>query len=215
MSGGQGNDSYWVDNVGDRVIELSGEGTDTVWAGLGHTLSANVERLTLTGVAAIDGSGNELANVLSGNSAANRLDGGGGDDTLVGNSGADTLTGGTGADCFKFVTRTAGTDSLTDFTSGQDKILVVSANFGSLPVGELDPSRWITPGTPLTSNAARIPLRRCHWCTRLRPRRQRGDGGGADRHPHRLQVPGRRRSPGGRCLTPQDLGANADLPWRG
>jgi Ca2+-binding RTX toxin-like protein len=75
------------------------------------TLGNNLENLTLTGVAAINGSGNALDNVLIGNAAANvlnggagndRLDGGAGNDTLIGGAGTDTLTGGVGADRFVF-----------------------------------------------------------------------------------------------------------------
>jgi Ca2+-binding RTX toxin-like protein len=54
------------------------------------TLSANVENLTLTGSAAINGTGNSLANVLTGNSGANVLDGAAGADTMVGGAGNDS-----------------------------------------------------------------------------------------------------------------------------
>ncbi|ADJ64369.1 calcium binding secreted hemolysin protein [Herbaspirillum seropedicae SmR1] len=47
MMGGQGNDRYFVDNVGDQVIEEAGEGIDTVYSTVSMTLGANVENLTL------------------------------------------------------------------------------------------------------------------------------------------------------------------------
>jgi len=90
LIGGIGNDSYVVDNIGDVVTENSSEGTDTVLASLTYTLATNVENLTLTGVSAINGTGNALANTLIGNSAANTLDGGIGADSLIGGAGNDT-----------------------------------------------------------------------------------------------------------------------------
>ncbi|SFJ49124.1 Ca2+-binding protein, RTX toxin-related [Marinobacter persicus] len=98
MVGGSGDDTYIVDNAGDQVNELAGEGVDTVQAGVSHTLSGNVENLTLTGSSSINGTGNELDNIITGNSGSNTLRGLGGDDTLIGNNGNDTLDGGSGAD---------------------------------------------------------------------------------------------------------------------
>jgi Ca2+-binding RTX toxin-like protein len=57
-----------------------------------------VERLTLTGTANINGTGNELNNLLTGNSGNNVLAGGAGHDTLNGGAGDDILAGGTGND---------------------------------------------------------------------------------------------------------------------
>ena len=47
MMGGAGNDTYYVDNVGDQAIELAGEGTDTVNSTISYTLGTNLENLTL------------------------------------------------------------------------------------------------------------------------------------------------------------------------
>jgi len=98
MAGGMGNDTYVVDDANDMVSELAGAGTDTVLAGMDHTLAANVENLTLTGNDGIAGTGNALANVLTGNGGDNALLGMDGNDTLVGNAGNDVLDGGAGAD---------------------------------------------------------------------------------------------------------------------
>jgi Ca2+-binding RTX toxin-like protein len=89
MDGGSGDDTYVVDYLGDTVAELAGNGTDTVLSSATFVLSANVENLTLTGGAAIDATGNALANSLTGNSASNRLDGGAGADELKGGFGDD------------------------------------------------------------------------------------------------------------------------------
>ena len=80
-------DTYLVDNAGDVVTENASEGTDLVQSSVSFTLGANVDNLTLTGSANINGTGNGDANVITGNSGNNTLDGG---------VGADTLTGGDG-----------------------------------------------------------------------------------------------------------------------
>ena len=100
LVGGFGNDSYVVDDAGDVVTELAGQGTDLVTASVSHVLYANVENLTLSGSSAINGTGNTDSNVLTGNSGANVLTGLGGNDTLNGGSGNDTMLGGLGDDIY-------------------------------------------------------------------------------------------------------------------
>ena len=106
LLGGTGHDTYVVDNVGDVVNETGGDGIDTVQASISFSLADSlhaigaVENLTLTGLLAINGSGNDLDNVLIGNAANNILIGLGGNDTLNGGAGADTLLGGTGHDTY-------------------------------------------------------------------------------------------------------------------
>jgi Ca2+-binding RTX toxin-like protein len=90
MAGGAGNDTYVVDATGDIVTELASGGTDIIEASLSWTLGAEVENLTLTGTAALNGTGNGAANTLTGNSGANVLDGGAGNDSMVGGAGNDT-----------------------------------------------------------------------------------------------------------------------------
>lgn len=89
MAGGAGDDVYVVDKVGDVVREFFGEGTDSVLASVSFVLPEHVENLTLTGHAAIDGTGNALDNILVGNDAVNVLDGAGGVDTMTGGVGDD------------------------------------------------------------------------------------------------------------------------------
>jgi len=133
MAGGPGNDWYSVDDPGDVVFERPNEGTDKVNASISYTLGANVEDLVLSGTANLKGTGNNLNNVITGNSGNNFLSGragndilrgGAGADTLYGGSGNDILTGGAGADTIVFASIFDGVDTITDFTSGEDRILV-------------------------------------------------------------------------------------------
>jgi VCBS repeat-containing protein len=102
MTGGNGNDTYVVDNIGDQTIEDAGinSGIDTVQSSITWTLAANVENLTLTGTGGINGTGNDLDNVITGNSVNNVLAGGAGNDFLDGGLGNDTMIGGTGNDTY-------------------------------------------------------------------------------------------------------------------
>ena len=125
LSGGLGDDIYVVDNAGDIVTEVAGQGTDLVQSSVTYTLGAEVENLTLTGTAVINGTGNTLNNTIIGNSANNTLNGGAGNDTLNGGAGQDTLTGSTDADNFVFQfgqSTVAASDRITDFAIGSDKI---------------------------------------------------------------------------------------------
>jgi VCBS repeat-containing protein len=123
MDGGLGNDTYVVDHTGDQVIESANAGTDLVQSSITYSLTDNVENLTLTGSANINGTGNELANVITGNGGANLLDGGLGNDSLNGGAGTDTLVGGEGDDLLDGGT---GADSLTGGV-GNDTYVVDNA----------------------------------------------------------------------------------------
>ncbi len=98
MCGGLGDDEYIVDAAGDKIVESANQGTDTVFSKISWTLGANLENLTLTDPAALNGFGNALANLIIGNTGNNLLSGGAGNDTLQSDGGNDTLDGGAGAD---------------------------------------------------------------------------------------------------------------------
>ena len=100
MNGGSGNDVFRVDNASDRVIEdgTSAFEIDTVLSSISYVLGNNLERLTLEGTAALNGTGNALANLITGNAGDNLLTGADGTDTLAGGAGNDRLLGGAGED---------------------------------------------------------------------------------------------------------------------
>ncbi|CAA2100582.1 Metallopeptidase AprA [Methylobacterium bullatum] len=119
LSGGAGNDSYYVDNVNDHVIETTG--TDTVYASVSYALESGVEieALRAFGSNALTLTGNEFANTIVGGAAK---------DVIVGGLGQDTLVGGAGNDTFVFKTvsdsgtGTANRDAILDFKVGFDHI---------------------------------------------------------------------------------------------
>ena len=149
MSGGAGNDVYIVNQAGDTAVEAQLEGTDLVRSSITFGLGANVENLTLTGIAAINGTGNALPNGLTGNDAANTLigeggnddlRGGGGNDRLVGNQGNESLRGGTGMDTFVMngtLNASTNVDRIWDFLAADDTIELASSIFTALAPGAL------------------------------------------------------------------------------
>jgi len=148
MLGGAGDDTFVVDNAGDLASEGKGKGNDTVETSITWKLDANIEKLVLTGSTVINGSGNQLDNVLTGNAAANMLYGDAGNDTLNGAGGSDTLIGGIGADHFLFASApdaATNVDTVSDFTKNEgDTIDLSKAVFTGL-VG--------APGTTLSAAA--------------------------------------------------------------
>lgn len=89
MIGLGGDDEYWVNDVGDTIVEGADGGFDRVFAKVDYTLADNVEALTLLGRGDIDATGNDADNVLTGNSGDNRLVGRGGEDVMIGGAGDD------------------------------------------------------------------------------------------------------------------------------
>jgi Ca2+-binding RTX toxin-like protein len=99
LVGGLGDDFYVVYEPQDVIVELAGQGKDTVRSWIAYSLlGSEVENLELQGSADIDGSGSAIANLITGNVGANLLLGDAGNDTLNGGEGHDTLDGGVGVD---------------------------------------------------------------------------------------------------------------------
>ncbi|RZM18924.1 MAG: hypothetical protein EOO88_39485 [Pedobacter sp.] len=71
------------------MIELVGEGNDTVVSSLSFTLPEHVENLILAGRIPINATGNADSNLLRGNSSDNRLSGERGNDRMAGGQGND------------------------------------------------------------------------------------------------------------------------------
>lgn len=93
MTGYDGNDTYVVDDLQDKVYETNASATqiDTVNAGVSWKLGANLENLLLTGILGLTGVGNFRDNQMTGNTGSNTLNGGYGADTMTGGDGNDTF----------------------------------------------------------------------------------------------------------------------------
>ena len=125
LHGFGGDDTYIVDASGDQIFEDADQGTDTATSSVSYALGDNVEKLTLTGSSAINGTGNATANVITGNSGNNILAGLGGADFLNGGAGTDTASYATSAEAVTvgLMTGTAsGGDAAGDTFSGIENL---------------------------------------------------------------------------------------------
>ena len=119
MEGAAGDDIYIVGSSSDVVIDTSGN--DTIRSTIDLTLQTGIENGDLLGLLDLNLYGNSTANYLSGNSGDNLIDGMG---------GADVLTGGRGEDGFIASVNDGTADTITDFVSGEDLLLVDALAFG-------------------------------------------------------------------------------------
>ncbi|MDK9698497.1 MAG: calcium-binding protein, partial [Siculibacillus sp.] len=162
MVGGTGDDRYWVDEPGDVMVEVTGEGAqDMLYTSISYTLAADldIERLSAdTGAGALTLTGNDLVNTIYGGDGGDTLVGAGGADSLFGNAGTDRLVGGAGidrlyggagGDTFVFSPGAADRDVVTDFDAA-DRFEVSAAAFGGgLVAGPLAASQFWASTTGL------------------------------------------------------------------
>ena len=135
MSGGDGNDTYFVDNAMDLVVELADQGSsDLIISSISDwTLVAQIENLMLSGSATL-GTGNSLDNLLTANVLLSS--------TLYGGSGEDTFVGGAGNDWFII-------DSSGDSVEGGLGTDSVQADFDGYTLG--GGAEWLIYGTAVTA----------------------------------------------------------------
>lgn len=114
--GGYGDDNFTVMSKKTTLLELGGQGNDTVRSSVTYSLQGmgEIETLILTGRNNISAHGGMSDNTLIGNRGNNFLDGSG---------GIDVLTGGAGRDNFMFESDLQ-VDYITDFANNQDKIWI-------------------------------------------------------------------------------------------
>jgi Ca2+-binding RTX toxin-like protein len=100
MLGDQGNDWFFVQDLSDTVVEMTGAGSDTIMAMVSLTVQNNVEVTivdpSLNSGLRLDGSSNH--ELLIGNQFSDTLYGNAGNDTIQGGLGSNFLSGGEGDD---------------------------------------------------------------------------------------------------------------------
>ena len=126
----------YLSNLG-HTFTLTGKGK-LINIGSAATLKGSSKNDTLIGGKGADVLiGNSGSDSLSGGSGKDSLLGGVGADTLIGGKGNDTLTGGKGKDVFVYA-KGDGNDTITDYTSGQDKIKITSGSISKTTVNGKD-----------------------------------------------------------------------------
>lgn len=106
MSGGAGDDIYYLYSSLNKVSEGLSAGIDTISTWMDYTLPDNIENLTVTG-AGRHAFGNTLDNIINGAAGTQTINGGKGDDVLFGGSGADifVMEAGNGSDLLRDFSR--------------------------------------------------------------------------------------------------------------
>jgi Ca2+-binding RTX toxin-like protein len=144
-----GDDTYYIDNAGDVIVEATGGGFDVLYTSVSYTLDAGAEVEWLStdatyGTAAINLTGNQVGNVILGNQGSNVIDGGGGGDVLVGYGGNDTFA-------FTTALGAGNVDSIVDFAAGADKIALDDAIFAAIGA-TLDASEFVVGAAAVDAN---------------------------------------------------------------
>ncbi|MFC3127524.1 hypothetical protein ACFOD4_20875 [Pseudoroseomonas globiformis] len=94
--------------------------------------------------------------IITGGKGDDFLVGGAGNDLLNGGTGNDSLLGGVGADTFALsapLGLTGSSDSIVDFSVGEDKIQLDISVYAGLPVGQLAEDAFAVSGTAGEDNA--------------------------------------------------------------
>jgi len=129
---------------------------DVCQAGLHGTAAGESLALSQSGVLYGEGGNDTLTgssgnDILSGGAGNDTLNGGAGNDILLGGAGNDILTGGAGNDTFVFESILDGIDSITDFTSGQDRLELAQRELSDL-LAEMRDNDGLLPENRFTAN---------------------------------------------------------------
>ena len=143
--GGAGNDQFVVLDAATTIIELPGQGYDTIWyggsSGIIYTMPDGVERLNAA-AGQLLANGNALDNVMVGHpTLENFLFGLGGDDTLYGGTTIDSFDGGVGNDTFytnggesvvRYTPLDTGFDQVSGWAGGRIRLFGAPSTYGTV-----------------------------------------------------------------------------------
>jgi Ca2+-binding RTX toxin-like protein len=162
LIGGKGDDIYFVDNVGDRIVEAANEGSEIVYSSVDLSLGEqHVEKIALSGSNNLNATGSSFNEKIVGNTGSNELHGNAGNDVLVGGFGRDALYGDASgadyADTFVFDNTPGGTnvDLIMDFDDLDSIDLAIGVYKFAGPVGMLA-EKAFSIGSNSTSADTRI-----------------------------------------------------------
>ena len=173
------NGTYTATTAGEYYIEVKGfydnsaytadlsitPNSSTKYAEFNYVLSeggltdnAFVQVTTASGTTITGTAANET--LIGTDNEADILNGGAGNDVLYGGTGNDTLTGGAGADKFVFASALnslTNVDTITDFVSGTDKLVLDDSVFAGLTAGS-DLTNFVSSSNPAATSAAATVL---------------------------------------------------------
>jgi Ca2+-binding RTX toxin-like protein len=91
MTGGKGNDVYFIDSAGDKIMEGGGDAKDTAHSSVAFANAIDgIEDYVFTGKAKVFFTANDDGNAVTTGAGADTIDGGKGDDSMAGGAGNDT-----------------------------------------------------------------------------------------------------------------------------
>jgi Ca2+-binding RTX toxin-like protein len=146
---------YNGDGKSDILWRNSDDGMVALWQMNGTQIDTGAVLSTVpTNWRIVDGT--ESGASLTGDGSSNTLLGTINNDTLSGREDNDTLTGHAGADKFVFNTAldaSTNVDTITDFASGTDKIVLDHLIFAALSVGNVAAGNFVSEASPVAHEA--------------------------------------------------------------
>ncbi len=125
FAAGESNQVLSIDVTGDFIVEPEESFRVELYGAAPNSTVSYIDA-TATGSIESDDIGTAEDDILTGTGASEELTGMGGD---------DLLTGGGGADRFVYTSPSDGTDTITDFETGVDQIVLANGSFGTLGSG--------------------------------------------------------------------------------